>query len=86
VPICRVSLRVKHSEQRLHQNLRAGRCESATWRKKQMWLEIIIMSIIVIPIVMSFIKRGRLPEWQDLHGDEYLKWKRGEKAEGDSSD
>ena len=46
---------------------------------------ILILAVLLFMAIKS-IMRGKPPEWQNLYGEEYLKWKRGEEAKQDNSD
>lgn len=46
---------------------------------------IILIVIILISLAIYFFRKP-LPEWDNLHGEEYLKWKKGEKGKGDITD
>lgn len=41
---------------------------------------------VLLFLAIKSIFSGKLPEWYGLYGEEYLKWKRGEKGKQDNSD
>jgi hypothetical protein len=51
-----------------------------------MLIETIIAVVIILIIIVVKVLTKPLPEWHGLTGEEYLKWKRGEKGKSDMSD
>lgn len=43
------------------------------------WTAFIILIILIIALILAILLPGPSPEWQDLHGEEYLKWRQNKK-------
>ena len=51
-----------------------------------MIVEIIVAIIVILVAGAIWIFNKPLPPWYNLYGDEYKKWKRGEKGKPDNTD
>ena len=52
----------------------------------KMILTIILTAVVILIAIAVAILTKPLPPWNGLYGEEYKKWKRGEKAKSDNSD